>query len=86
MLYHCLALARHRGETSGPAWLEATGVRRASARLVLAVEEGRDSFSGPPRAEVHDNTAKPVLNGPLIKGNFVLNGNIFRSRDYHSIP
>jgi hypothetical protein len=29
---------------------------------------------------------KPVLNGPCIKRNFVLNGNIFRSRDYHSIP
>jgi hypothetical protein len=32
------------------------------------------------------NTVKPVLNGPFIKRNFVLNGNIFRSRDYHSIP
>jgi hypothetical protein len=31
-------------------------------------------------------TVKPVLNGPYIKRNFVLNGNIFRSRDYHSIP
>jgi hypothetical protein len=33
------------------------------------------------------NTVKPVrvLNGPFIKRNFVLNGNIFRSRDYHSI-
>jgi hypothetical protein len=32
------------------------------------------------------NTEKPVLNGPFIKRNFVLNGNIFRSLDYHSIP
>jgi hypothetical protein len=32
------------------------------------------------------NTVKPVLNGPFIKRNFVLNGNIFRSRDHHSIP
>jgi hypothetical protein len=32
------------------------------------------------------STIKPVLNGPFIKWNFVLNGNIFRSRDYHSIP
>jgi hypothetical protein len=31
-------------------------------------------------------TAKPVLNGPFIKRNIVLNGNIFRSRDRHSIP
>jgi hypothetical protein len=31
-------------------------------------------------------TVKRVLNGPFIKGNFVLNGNIFRSHDYHSIP
>jgi hypothetical protein len=32
------------------------------------------------------NTVKPVLNGPFIKQNFVSNGNIFRSHDYHSIP
>jgi hypothetical protein len=32
------------------------------------------------------NIVKPVLNGPFIKRNSVLNGNIFRSRDYHSIP
>jgi hypothetical protein len=32
------------------------------------------------------STVKPVLNGPFIKRNFVLNGNIFRSRDYHSLP
>jgi hypothetical protein len=31
-------------------------------------------------------TVKPVLNEPFIKRNLVLNGNIFRSRDYHSIP
>jgi hypothetical protein len=31
------------------------------------------------------NTVKPVLNGPFIKRNFILNGNIFRSPDYHSI-
>jgi hypothetical protein len=31
-------------------------------------------------------TVKPVLKWPFIKRNFVLNGNIFRSRDYHSIP
>jgi hypothetical protein len=31
-------------------------------------------------------TVKPVLNGLFIKRNFVLNGSIFRSRDYHSIP
>jgi hypothetical protein len=31
-----------------------------------------------------NNTVKPVLNG-LFKTDFVLNGNIFRSRDYHSI-
>jgi hypothetical protein len=31
-------------------------------------------------------TVKPVLNWPFIKRNFILNGNIFRSRDYHSIP
>jgi hypothetical protein len=31
-------------------------------------------------------TLNPVLNGPFIKRNFVLNGNIFRSRHYHSIP
>jgi hypothetical protein len=31
-------------------------------------------------------TVKPVFNGPFIKRDFVLNGNIFRSRDYHSIP
>jgi hypothetical protein len=31
-------------------------------------------------------TVKPVLSGPFIKRNFVLNRNIFRSRDYHSIP
>jgi hypothetical protein len=31
-------------------------------------------------------TVKPVLNGPFIKRNFVLDGNIFSSRDYHSIP
>jgi hypothetical protein len=30
-------------------------------------------------------TVKPVLNGPSIKRNFVLNGNIFRSRHCHSI-
>jgi hypothetical protein len=30
------------------------------------------------------NTVKTVLNGSFIKRNFVLNGNIFRSRDYHS--
>jgi hypothetical protein len=29
---------------------------------------------------------KPVINGPFSKRNFVLNGNIFRSRDCHSIP
>jgi hypothetical protein len=32
------------------------------------------------------DTVKPVLNGPFIKRNFVLSGNIFRSRDYHSKP
>jgi hypothetical protein len=32
------------------------------------------------------HTVKPVFNGPFIKRNFVLKGNIFRSRDYHSIP
>jgi hypothetical protein len=32
------------------------------------------------------DTVKPVLNGPFIKWNFVLNGNIFRSHDSHSIP
>jgi hypothetical protein len=32
------------------------------------------------------NTVKPLLNGPFIRRNFVLNGNIFRSCDYHSIP
>jgi hypothetical protein len=32
------------------------------------------------------DTVKPVLNGPFIKRNFVLNGNIFKSRDYHSVP
>jgi hypothetical protein len=31
-------------------------------------------------------TIKPVLNGSLIKRNFVLNGNIFRSCDCHIIP
>jgi hypothetical protein len=31
------------------------------------------------------NTVKPVLNGPFIKRNFVLNGNIFRSLDYHKM-
>jgi hypothetical protein len=30
-------------------------------------------------------TVKPVLNGPYIKWNFVLNGNIFRSCDYQNI-
>jgi hypothetical protein len=33
-----------------------------------------------------NTTVKPVLNIPFIKRNFVFNGNIFRSRDYHSIP
>jgi poly(A) polymerase Pap1 len=33
-----------------------------------------------------NNTVKPVLNGPFIKWNFDLNGNIFRSCDYYSIP
>jgi hypothetical protein len=32
------------------------------------------------------DTVKAVLKGPFIKRNFVLNGNIFRSRDYHRIP
>jgi hypothetical protein len=32
------------------------------------------------------NTVKPVLNRPFIERNFVLNGNILRSHDYHSIP
>jgi hypothetical protein len=32
-----------------------------------------------------DNTVKLVIYGPFIKGFFVLIGNIFRSRDYHSI-
>jgi hypothetical protein len=40
----------------------------------------------PPWFDHPHNTVKPVLNGPFIKRNFVLNGNIFRSRDYHSIP
>jgi hypothetical protein len=31
-------------------------------------------------------TVSPVLNGPFIKRNFALNGNIFRSRDYHITP
>jgi hypothetical protein len=31
-------------------------------------------------------TVKHVLKGPFTKRNFVLNGNIFRSHDYHSIP
>jgi hypothetical protein len=31
------------------------------------------------------DTVRPVLDGPYIKRSFVLNGNIFRSRDYHSI-
>jgi hypothetical protein len=34
---------------------------------------------------VYHDTVKSVLNGPFIKQNFVLNGNIFRSRDCHSI-
>jgi hypothetical protein len=33
----------------------------------------------------HTHTVKPALNGPFIKRNFVSNGNIFRSRVYHSI-
>jgi hypothetical protein len=32
------------------------------------------------------STVKPVLNGPFSKRNFALNGHIFRSRDYNSIP
>jgi hypothetical protein len=32
------------------------------------------------------STVKLVLNGPFIKRNFISNGNIFRSRDYHSTP
>jgi hypothetical protein len=32
------------------------------------------------------NTVKPVLNGPFIERNFVLNENIFKSHDYRSIP
>jgi hypothetical protein len=32
------------------------------------------------------NTVKPVSNRPFIERNFVLNGNIFRPRDYHSRP
>jgi hypothetical protein len=31
---------------------------------------------------VFGNTVKPALNGPFIKRKFVLNGNIFRSRDF----
>jgi hypothetical protein len=31
------------------------------------------------------NTVKPVSNGAFIKRDFVLNGNLFTSRDYHSI-
>jgi hypothetical protein len=46
------------------------------------------SFLGPTQAPIQwvQGTVKPVLNGPFIKRNFVLNGNIFRSCDYHSIP
>jgi hypothetical protein len=42
------------------------------------------SFLLPP-AVVIPSAVKPVLNGPFIKRNFVLNRNIFRSSDYHSI-
>jgi hypothetical protein len=33
----------------------------------------------------YDHTVKPVLKGPYIKRNFILNGNIFKTLDYHSI-
>jgi hypothetical protein len=32
------------------------------------------------------NTVKLILNALFIKRNFALNGNIFRSREYHNIP
>jgi hypothetical protein len=35
---------------------------------------------------MHNITVKPVLNGPFIKRNFVLNGNVFRFREYHGTP
>jgi hypothetical protein len=45
--------------------------------VILAKETGFQKAS--------EDTVKPVLNGPFIKPNFVLKGNIFRSRDYYSI-
>jgi hypothetical protein len=38
------------------------------------------------RDRLNPCAVKPVLTVPFIKWNFVLNGNIFRSHDYHSIP
>jgi hypothetical protein len=38
------------------------------------------------KAAMFNYAVKSVLNGPFIKRNFFVNGNIFRSRDYHNIP
>jgi hypothetical protein len=55
-----------------------------SVEWELAVE-GKYFEKACPSKHLYLNTVKPVLNGPFIKRNFVLNGNIFRSRDYRSI-
>jgi hypothetical protein len=46
---------------------------------------GQLPIAGDRNGRSKSDTVKPVLNGPFIKGNFVLNGNIFRSRDYHCV-
>jgi hypothetical protein len=63
----------------------AWGDMRNAYSILAENTEGKISH-GKTRHRWEYNTVKSVLNGPFIKRNFVLNGNIFRSRNYHSIP
>jgi hypothetical protein len=53
--------------------------------MLLYGTDGKETQFINPTAKV-GNTVKPVIKGHFIKRNFVLNGNILRSRGYHSVP
>jgi hypothetical protein len=57
-------------------------------KILVEISEGKRQF-GRSKHRSDDTikiTVKPVLSGPFIKRNFVLNGYIFRSRDYRDVP
>jgi hypothetical protein len=61
-------------------------VKKVNVKELHYIESRRKNLnSGFAENDTNFGTVKPVLNRPFIKRNFVLNGNVFRPRDYRSI-